>query len=476
MFKFLAHTSRIGLRGLYCYRTFESRLRHPLTSLVLSAVAATCMQSVSENALHAESLRRPNIVIIMADDLGYGDLGCYGDPHYKTPHLDRLASQGLRFTDFHANGPVCSPTRAALLTGRYQQRCGIDGVILADPTQNRGTGLAIEEVTFADVLSQAGYTTGIFGKWHLGYDVKFNPTQNGFDEFIGYVSGNVCYQSHLDRMGFADWWQNDKLVPESGYCTHLITQHAIEFISTHRAKPFCLYVAHECVHSPFQGPNDPPIREAGKEGDLKSAERKDITKAYAEMMTEMDNGIGQLMETLDELQLAEKTYVFFFSDNGATRQGSNAPWNGFKGGLLEGGHRVPCLVRKPGSITPGSTTNVTAATMDIMPTLIDLTGANVPEEFPLDGVSLVPVLHDNAKLPDRVLYWKYNNSWAVRSNEWKLLVQGGKQRDSVQLFNLHTDPGETSDVAKAQPQLVKDLTEQYHAWQADVATQDTKQF
>ena len=172
---------------------------------------------------------KANIIIIMADDLGYGDIGCYGNTTIKTPNLDAIAAGGMKFTDFHSNGAVCSPTRAALLTGRYQQRCGIEGVIYAKGS-TRETGIPLQEITFAEVLKSAGYKTAIFGKWHLGYNVKFNPTKQGFDEFRGYVSGNVDYHSHIDGAGMEDWWKNDEKVPEEGYSTDLITKHAIRFI------------------------------------------------------------------------------------------------------------------------------------------------------------------------------------------------------------------------------------------------------
>ncbi|NQT02271.1 MAG: sulfatase-like hydrolase/transferase [Planctomycetes bacterium] len=194
---------------------------------------------------------RPNIILIMADDLGYGDIGCYGSKKIRTPNIDALARGGLRFTDYHSNCPVCSPTRAALLTGRYQQRCGIEGVVTA--AKHRHTGMALEEVTFAEVLKRRGYATGIFGKWHVGYNVEFNPAKQGFDEFIGYVSGNVDYHSHIDQAGFEDWWKNLQKVPEEGYCTDLITKHGVDFIERHKDGPFCLYLPHEAPHYPYQG-------------------------------------------------------------------------------------------------------------------------------------------------------------------------------------------------------------------------------
>jgi arylsulfatase A-like enzyme len=211
-------------------------------------------------ACSEEPGRPPNIVLVLADDMGYGDASCYGNEAFRTPCLDALAAKGMRFLDFHSSGPVCSPTRAGLLTGRYQQRAGIPGVIYADPKQNRHHGLQVEEITFAELLQKAGYATAVCGKWHLGYQKQYNPVHHGFGRFRGYVSGNVDYISHYDRMEIYDWWDGLELVEEEGYSTHLITEHAVRFIEENRRRPFCLYVAHEAPHSPWQGPPDPPIR------------------------------------------------------------------------------------------------------------------------------------------------------------------------------------------------------------------------
>jgi arylsulfatase A-like enzyme len=414
---------------------------------------------------------RPNLVLIMADDMGYGDVSCYADPGYETPNVDRLAAEGLKFTDFHSSGPVCSPTRAGLVTGRYQQRAGIDGVIYADPRQNRHHGLQSNEITFANCLSDAGYATAIFGKWHLGYETQYNPVRRGFDQFRGYVSGNVCYIAHLDRMGIADWWQDDQLVPEEGYVTHLVTQHAIEFIETHRDEPFCCYVAHECVHAPYQGPDDPPVRREGTVGDIRSASRKDIPNAYREMMIEMDRGVGEIIDTLKRLGIAENTLVLFFSDNGGTPHGNNGPLRGFKGSLWEGGHRVPAIAWQPGTIEPGRVTDVPAISIDMMPTMLDLAGTSAPDGRNLDGISLAPVLHNDGELPDRKLFWAYRNRFAVRDGKWKLVDESGKP----QLFDLSEDLGEQHDLAAEQPARAASMQAAYRQWRADIDASATPQ-
>lgn len=450
--------------------------KHIAINLMLFLILCCTLSISTTNVANGESNQQPNFVVIMADDLGYGDISCFGDPGFQTPHLDQMASEGIRLTDFHSNGPVCSPTRAALLTGRYQQRSGIDGVVFADPKQNRHHGLQMEEFTFAEALQKVGYKTGVFGKWHVGYERQYNPVKSGFDDFVGYVSGNVCYQSHLDRMGIEDWWHYDKLVPEEGYTTHLITEHTIRFIKENQQKPFCVYVAHESVHSPFQGPEDPAVREVGRVGDIKSKTVKDISRAYREMIVEMDTGIGKIVATLKELELAENTLVIFFSDNGGTKHGNNAPWSGYKGSLWEGGHRVPFIAWHPDKIVAGTESDALAVTIDIMPTLLELAGAEASDEKPLDGTSLAPLLYQQQELPKRQLYWAFRYDWAVRDGDWKLLSEGKSGRSGKpKLFNLNDDPGEKKNLAELHPETAKRMQQSYLAWKKDVQAGATPQ-
>jgi arylsulfatase A-like enzyme len=398
----------------------------------------------------------------MADDLGYGDIGCYGNEEVKTPNIDALARGGMKFTDYHSNGAVCSPTRAALLTGRYQQRAGIEGVIYAKgPT--RETGMALEQVTFAEVLKKRGYATGIFGKWHLGYNVEFNPARQGFDEFRGYVSGNVDYHSHIDGAGIDDWWKNLGKVPEEGYTTDLITRHGVDFIERHKDQPFCLYLPHESVHSPYQGRKDPPERlPGGKKG--RKAKGNEITRAYKEMVEVMDEGLGRIVETVRRLGLERRTFIFFCSDNGATRNGSNGALAGYKGSLWEGGHRVPAIAYWPGKIKAGEVTNQTTLGMDLFATMASIAGAELPTGLKLDGVNLSPILLENKPLPERTLFWRYRKERAVRKGPWKLLVQG----KDVKLFNLDDDLGEKKNLAQVERGMVKALEDELTAWERDV--------
>ena len=412
---------------------------------------------------------KANIIMIMADDLGYGDIGCYGNTTIKTPNLDTLAAGGMKFTDFHSNGAVCSPTRAALLTGRYQQRCGIEGVIYAKGS-TRETGIALRETTFAEILKSTGYKTAVFGKWHLGYNVKFNPTKQGFDEFRGYVSGNVDYHSHIDGAGIEDWWKNDEKVPEEGYCTDLITQHAVRFIEENRNRQFCLYVPHESPHYPYQGRQDKADRVVGNPQPMLGS-RENRAKAYKEMIEAMDDGVGEIIRTVKRLGLERMTFIFFCSDNGATGPGSNAPLRGKKGTLWEGGHRVPAIAYYPGKIKPGTVTHETAMTMDIFPTMVAAAGTTIPEGLKFDGVNLFPILFEGKPLPDRTLFWRRRGQKAVRKGPWKLVITKAKRKkkeSAIELFNLKTDIGEQTNLKDIYPDKTRELTAELAKWEEEV--------
>jgi arylsulfatase A-like enzyme len=436
--------------------------RRDFIKLVACSVAASAVPKPLSAKAETSGNERPNIILIMADDLGYGDISCYGG-WVRTPNIDALAQGGMRFTDYHSNGAVCSPTRAALLTGRYQQRCGIDAVVTAKGPA-RETGMAQKEITFAEILKQRGYATGLFGKWHVGYRVEFNPTKQGFDEFTGYVSGNVDYHTHIDQADITDWWKGPEKVPEDGYVTDLITEHAVGFLRRHKDKPFCLYLPHEAPHYPYQGRQDPPERlPGGRKG--KKTQGPEIKRAYREMIEIMDQSVGRVVETVRKLGLERNTFIFFCSDNGANKQGSNGPLNGFKGSLWEGGHRVPAIASWPGRIKPGTTCHQTVLGMDLLPTLASIAGATVPAGLDLDGTDLLGLLTKGAELPERTLFWAYRNQSAVRQGPWKLLIQDNRE----QLFNLATDPREHTDLAPQHPDRVTTLHAALTAWQRDVS-------
>lgn len=445
----------------------------PATRHVWSLVtAASVALSTQASSLADNSSKPVNFILIVADDLGYGDVSCYGDPGYQTPHIDRLAENGLRFTDFHSNGNVCSPTRAALLTGRYQHRAGIPGVLTA--RGHRHQGLQPQETTFAEMLQQAGYTTALFGKWHLGYAKKFNPLRQGFDEFRGYTSGNVDYFSHIDQTGVYDWWQGEERIEEPGYTTHLITRHALRFIEEHRDRPFCLYLPHEAPHSPYQGPQDSAERTVGGDFEIRGS-RNDVKSAYCEMVQELDKSVGRVIETLERLDLDSRTFVLFFSDNGANRFGNNRPLRGTKGTNWEGGHRVPAIAWWPGRIHPGTTCRETVMTMDVLPTLLSLAGTGVSQEHRLDGVNLAPTIFDGQPLAERALFWNQGNRSAVRQGPWKLVVNAKSQDSPLGLYNLDDDVAEEHNLAEQHPERTAMMQNALARWQRDVASSATQQ-
>ena len=274
-------------------------------------------------------------------------------------------------------------------------------------------------------------------------------------------------------MGFYDWWEGDQPVEEPGYVTRLITRHAVQFIEAHQDQPFCLYLAHEAPHYPFQGPNDAAFRVVGEQiAEDRGPER--VRRAYREMVQEMDTGIGEVMHTLERLGLADETLVLFFSDNGATADGSNGALRGFKGSLWEGGHRVPALAWWAGRIAPGGVTEAPAISLDVMPTILEAAGVTLPEEHRLDGVSLLPLLLDGEAPAPRTLFWAYQEQAALRRGPWKLVVEATGQ-EGVALYNLDADFGETNDLSDAEPQRVEALMADLEAWRVDVSNGATLQ-
>lgn len=404
---------------------------------------------------------RPNIIVILADDLGYGGISCYGEPDVQTPNLDSLAEEGIRFTDFHSNGSVCTPTRAALLTGNYQQRSGMEGVIYVRG-KTRETGLDTSQVTLAELLKANGYATGIMGKWHLGYKKEFNPVNQGFDEFYGYLSGNVDYHSHYDNAGIYDWWHNQDSIREEGYVTDLITAHAVDFIRQHKEGPFFLYVAHEAPHLPFQGRNDTAYRFPGREFTYYGP-AEDQKATYREMIEVMDEGIGTIIAALRKNRIEENTLVLFVSDNGAEAFGNNGGLNGKKGDLLEGGHRVPAIAYWKGQIVPGESSE-TLISMDLLPTLLAVSGTPMPDGMAFDGTDFSKVLFGRDSLDTRTLFWRYNGQKAARKGPWKLVLT---EVDTA-LYNLDEDLGETRDLSGERRDIAGDLLRELEGWEKEM--------
>lgn len=410
----------------------------------------------------AAEASKPNIILIMADDLGYADLSCYGSRSIQTPALDKLAKEGVKCTDFHSNGAVCSPTRAALMTGRYQQRSGVSGVITAK--SHRDKGLAIEEWTMAEAMKEQGYQTAMFGKWHLGYEVKFNPIHQGFDEFKGFVSGNIDYHRHIDQEGHFDWWIQDDKRDEPGYLTDLITRHSLDFVRRNAKKPFFMLLNHGAPHYPIQGRKDPGFRVLdkthGKQPRLRLADPK---ATYKEMIEVMDEGIGKLVNELDRLGIRENTFMVFCSDNGPAAAGSPGPFKGKKGSVWEGGHRVCGIFNWPGRIPAQQVCADTLMTMDLLPTFVSLTGATVPTKRKLDGIDIFGSL-TGTKQDRGPVFWQHNRGSAVRDGQLKLVIHGKK----AQLYDLAKDPSETTDLAQDQPEQAERLKKLLNDWKDDV--------
>lgn len=437
---------------------------------VLSVILLVLAQTLSSKA--SEAL--PNIVLIVADDLGYGDVGCYGSTFNKTPHIDALAATGLRFTDFHSAGPMCSPTRAAMLTGQYQQRFGRLFDTAISGVNHRDRGLPHKAVTIAELLKLKGYATACFGKWHLGYRPPWLPISQGFDVFRGLGSGDGDFHTHVDRSGNEDWWHNDRIEMVEGYTTELLTRYSVDFIAAHRDKPFFLYVPHLAIHFPWQGPKDPPHRKQGtgyhtnKWGVIPNP--GNVQPHVRAMIHALDNSVGIIIATLKQWKLDKNTLVMFTSDNGGyltygsrfRNISSNGRLRGAKGQLYEGGHRVPTIASWPGRIAPGES-RVTGHSTDLLPTFAALAGLDIAA-IKTDGVDLSSVLFQREPLPDRTLFWRALAQRAVRSGPWKLYQNG----DRTELYNLDSDLGETRNVAGQKPAIVGRLSAAWHSWEADV--------
>lgn len=404
----------------------------------------------------------PNLVFILADDLGYGDLGCYGAPDARTPRLDRLAAEGIRFTDAYANAPVCSPTRIAFLTGRYQQRYGMDNALYY---QEFGRGLPEGGETIATRLGDAGYATGLSGKWHVGYDRGRQPLQQGFDHFFGLLGGNHHYFEHMDRIGVPDLWLGNEAIEREGYTTDLITEDAVAFIENNRERPFFLYLSHAAPHFPYQGPDD---RDKLVEPKKRSWQEGDRATCVA-MIEAMDAGIGRVLDRLDELGLSEDTLVVFTSDNGGATHNLNVPLRGEKTTLWEGGIRVPCIARWPGMLPAGTVSGQVLVTMDWTATFAALAGPQAVRATD-EGLDLIPIITRQGVTVDRTLFWnqrpgpvrkKVPRTRAVRHGKWKWYVdEAGTNR----LFDLEADASERNNLAAAFPELVHDLRKRHEAW------------
>ena len=413
---------------------------------------------------------RPNVVLFLMDDLGYADLAIDGAPDVETPNLDRLAREGVRLTDCYAAAPVCTPTRVALMTGRYQHRLGIENV-LAPSLGNADQGLPSSEPTLPRYLRDAGYATALIGKWHLGFRPEFHPNRHGFDEFFGFLSGAVDYYSHLSEDGQHDLYENDRLVKLQTYLTDEITSRAISFIERHSSKPFFVDVAFNATHWPFQPPDleTPPAQPSGTAADVvREWARQGTREDYVRMLERADQGIGRILATIDRLGLRQNTLVIFTSDNGGEWLSHMGPLFHRKRALWEGGLRVPCILRWPAELKAEQVSTQPAITMDLTATILRAARVTASKDTPLDGIDLLPLLKQ-ATVMDRTFYWRgvrNRNERAVRHGRWKYIADS--PLFPGMLFDVTKDPGERNDLAAKHPDVLDGLARRHAEWERQV--------
>jgi arylsulfatase A-like enzyme len=407
---------------------------------------------------------RPNFIFILADDLGYADLGCYGGRTPCSPNLDRMAADGLRFTDGYANSPVCSPTRFALATGRWQYRLrgGADEPIASRHARASPVlGLPPSHPTIASLLRDAGYSTALIGKWHLGFAPHFGPLKSGYTEFFGPMSGGVDYFTHCDFAGKHDLYDGEEEVHRPGYLTDLISARAADFVQRQKGKPFLLSLHYTAPHWPWETREDEA--EAKRISSIVHTDGGSV-QTYLTMVRQMDEGIGRMLEALKSIGADKDTLIVFTSDNGGERFSDTWPLSGKKMDLLEGGIRVPYIVRWPARIPAGTTTRLLGVTMDWMPTFLEAADVAAHSDYPLDGVSLLSVLRAPAKTLQRKLYWrmKFREQRAMRAGDWKYVSIEGNEF----LFNLAKDARERANFARREPEKFVQLKADYEAWHA----------
>lgn len=429
-------------------------------SVLLGSAAALLATTSSE--VNAATVSRPNFLFILADDMGWADLSCYGREDYETPHIDRLAREGVRFTQAYANSAVCTATRVGLITGRYQYRLPIG---LEEPLGLRPIGLSPNHPTIASLLRDAGYRTSLIGKWHLGALPNYGPLQSGYDEFWGFRGGGVDYFTHR----FAnedDLWDGDTPVSQAGYLTDLLADRAIEKLRRYAnvGTPFLMSLHFSAPHWPWEGPHDSEQSErlAKDPSPLALMDQDGGSMAtYAAIVKRLDDQVGRIMAALRRLKLDKNTVVVFTSDNGGERFSKTWPFSGRKTELLEGGIRVPCIVRWPGISRPGSISDAQIMSMDWLPTFVAAAGGHVPSAFLPDGIDIRSAIAGRG-LPERPLFWRYKflTQRAVRLGDWKYLRIAGNEF----LFNLVIDPMERANLKSRYPEKFKELIDLWRNW------------
>lgn len=422
----------------------------------------------------AQSRRKPNIILIISDDLGYADLGCYGNTTLRTPHIDRLAAEGMRFTDFTVSWPACTPSRGSILTGRYPQRNGLYAMIRNNEVNwkyefddqeyalspEMTLGLDTREVTIGQAMRGAGYATALVGKWDSGRARRFLPPQRGFDSFYGFANTGIDYYTHA-RYGVPSLFRNNERITEEGHTTDLFEREALRAIEENRSRPFFLYLAFNAPH--IASTFDKKARQAPEKylkmygGGGAEYNRK---LEYAALVTQMDDSIGRIMERLRSLSLDDNTLVVFISDNGGDAAAANGPLRAHKTSLFEGGLRVPMIARWPGRIKPGQVNDQFATTMEFFPTFLAAAGAAPPRGVTLDGFNLLPALEGKGRSPRTDCFYQQKDEAAARVGPWKWVHthKGGG------LFNLKDDIGETHDLSAEKPETLAMVKARWAAW------------
>lgn len=419
---------------------------------------------------------KPNMILILTDDQGYSDLGCFGGKHVETPRIDQMAQEGARLTSFYMAGPVCTPSRAALMTGSYPKRVGMaENVLVAGDAK----GLNPSELTIAEVLKSAGYKTAMFGKWHLGDQPEFLPMQQGFDEFFGLPYSHDIHPFHGNKshqfppLPLLEGETVIELEPDADYLTKRITERAVQFINENKNSPFFLYVPHPTPHRPITV--SPPFRKdvpaplkakLALEAQNQTIDYKTRDKMYTSAIAEVDWSVGQILDALKQQGIDNNTLVLFTSDNGP-KLGKSTPLKGKKGSTFEGGMRVPTVVRWPAAIPGGMTNDELMTAMDLLPTFAMLAGAEVPADRVIDGKDIGSVLTGKGKSPyEAFFYHNKNQLEAVRSGDWKLRV---KNRRPSALYHLKDDIGEKQNVLKENPEVVARLREYIDTFEQELA-------
>ncbi len=438
-----------------------------LYAILFIGLAASPGHAAPEN-------KRPNVLVILADDLGYGELSIQGNPQIPTPNIDSIGKNGVRFTNGYVSGPYCSPTRAGLFTGRYQQRFGHE--FNPGPQPGSGFGLSLNETTIGDRFKAAGYTTGWFGKSHLGNEPQFHPLKRGFDQFYGFLGGAHDYFDTLPNSDNPILNGTEK-VEKIEYTTESFAEEAVKFVEAKKDNPWFVYLPFNAVHGPLQATEKYLSRFSGIQDEKR--------RTFAAQLSALDDAVGTVLTKIRELGQEENTLIFFFADNGGpTKQitSSNGPLRGYKAQTWEGGIRVAWLAQWKGHIPAGQTDARPVIQLDILPTALAAAGVEAKPEWKLDGVNLLPyITGKNAGDPHEALYWRFGQQIAIRKGAWKLVkgtdpeqplprpTEGAKATtEGAELYNLDSDIGETKNLAQEQPEKVKELAALWDKWNAEL--------